>query len=117
MTIRRGRPPARPAADRPAPGMAMVLAAYLAAAFLVLAVVLAVAPARGPAPPAPTWDYQRERVALEGGGVLNAYARWAVGATASLTRGSIERQRDVHRLSPLDFHAGEPAARALSAWR
>jgi hypothetical protein len=117
MTIRRGRPPARPAAARPTPGLAMVLAAYLAAGFLVLAVVFAVAPHRGPAPPAPTWDYQRERVALEGGGALNAYARWAVGATASLTRGSIERQRDVHRLSPLDFHAGEPAARALSAWR
>ena len=117
MTIRRGRPPARPAAARPTPGMAMVLAAYLAAAFLVLAVVLAVAPHRAPAPPAPTWDYQRERVALEGGGALNAYARWAVGTTAALTRGSIERQRDVHRLSPLDFHAGEPAARGLSAWR
>jgi hypothetical protein len=94
-----------------------VLAAYLAAAFLVLAVVLAVAPHRGPAPAAPAWDYQRERVALEGGGALNAYARWAVGATATLTRGSIERQRDVHRLSPLDFHVGEPAARALAAWR
>jgi hypothetical protein len=117
MTIRRGRPPARPAAARPAPGVAMVLAAYLAAAFLVLAAVLAVAPRRGPAPAAPIWDYQRERVALEGGGALNAYARWAVGATAFLTRGSIERQRDVHRLSPLDFHAGEPAARALAAWR
>ncbi|HET9290184.1 MAG TPA: hypothetical protein VFQ49_03815, partial [Actinomycetes bacterium] len=117
MTIRRGRPPARPAAARPAPGMATLLAAYLAAAFLVLAVVLAVAPHRAPAPPAPTWDYQRERVALEGGGALNAYARWAVGTTAALTRGSIERQRDVHRLSPLDFHAGEPAARGLSAWR
>jgi hypothetical protein len=97
--------------------MATVLAAYLAAAFLVLAVVLAVAPHRGPAPAAPTWDYQHERVALEGGGALNAYARWAAGATASLTRGSIERQRDVHRLSPLDFLAGERAARALSAWR
>jgi hypothetical protein len=117
MTIRRGRPPARPAAARPTPGMALVLAAYLTAAFLVLAVVLAVAPHRAPAPAAPTWDYQREQVALEGGGALNAYARWAVGATASLTRGSIERQRDVHRLSPLDFHAGEPAARDLSAWR
>jgi hypothetical protein len=117
MTIRRGRPPARPAAARPAPGTATVLAAYLATAFLVLAVVLAVAPHRGPAPAAPTWDYQRERVALEGGGALNGYARWAVGATAFLTRGSIERQRDVHRLSPLDFHAGEPAARALAAWR
>ena len=117
MTIRRGRPPARPAAARPSPGTATVLAAYLAAAFVLLAVVLAWRPHRGPAPAAPTWDYQRERVELEGGGALNAYARWAVGATAFLTRGSIERQRDVHRLSPLDFLAGEAAARDLAAWR
>ena len=118
MTIRRGRPPARrPAAARPAPGPARVLAAYLAAAFVLLAVVFALRPHQGPAPAAPTWDYQRERVQLEGGGALNAYARWAVGTTASLTRGSIERQRDVHRLSPLDFLAGEAAARDLAAWR
>jgi hypothetical protein len=94
-----------------------VLAAYLAAAFLALAVVFALHPRHGPAPAAPTWDYQRERIELEGGGALNAYARWAAGATAFLTRGSIERQRDVHRLSPLDFHGGEPAARDLAAWR
>jgi hypothetical protein len=118
MTIRRGRPPARrPAAHRPWPGTVRLLAAYLAAAFVVLAVVFAVAPHKGPAPPAPTWDYQHERLALEGGGALNAYARWAVGTTARLTRGSIERQRDVHRLSPLDFLAGEAAARELAAWR
>jgi hypothetical protein len=117
MTIRRGRPPARPRPPRTIPGMATVLAAYLAAAFLLLAVVFAVAPHQGPAPAAPTWDYQRERIELEGGGALNAYARWAVGATAFLTRGSIERQRDVHRLSPLDFHAGEAAARDLAGWR
>ena len=115
MTIRRGRPPARPA--RAAPGTARVLAAYLAAAFLLLAVVFALRPATGPAPPAPTWDYQRETVALEGGGTLNAYARWAVRTTASVTRGSIERQRDVHRLSPLDHLAGQPAATSLAGWR
>ena len=113
MTIRRGRPPAR----RPSPGTARVLAAYLAAAFVLLAVVFALRPHQGPAPAAPTWDYQRERVELEGGGALNAYARWAVGTTAFLTRGSIERQRDVHRLSPLDFLAGQAAARDLAAWR
>ena len=118
MTIRRGRPPARrPAARRPSPGTARVLAAYLAAAFVLLAVVFTLRPHQGPAPAAPTWDYQRERVELEGGGALNAYARWAVGTTAFLTRGSIERQRDVHRLSPLDFLAGQAAARDLAAWR
>ena len=117
MTIRRGRPPARPSAPRPAPGPARVLAAYLAAAFVLLAVVFALRPAQGPPPAAPAWDYQRETVALEGGGTLNAYARWAVGTTASVTRGSIERQRDVHRLSPLDYLAGQRAAGALAGWR
>jgi hypothetical protein len=117
MTIRRGRPPARPHARRPSPGTARVLAAYLAAAFVLLAVVFALRPHQGPAPAAPTWDYQHERVELEGGGALNAYARWAVGTTAFLTRGSIERQRDVHRLSPLDFLAGQAAARDLAVWR
>jgi hypothetical protein len=117
MTIRRGRPPARTRARRPSAGTARVLAAYLAAAFVLLAVVFALRPHQGPAPAAPTWDYQRERVELEGGGALNAYARWAVGTTAFLTRGSIERQRDVHRLSPLDFLAGQAAARDLAAWR
>ena len=117
MTIRRGGPPARPRVRRDPPGTVRVLAAYLAAAFLLLAVVFALRPAQGPAPAAPTWDYQRETVALEGGGALNAYARWAVRATAAVTRGSIERQRDVHRLSPLDFLAGEDAARALAGWR
>jgi hypothetical protein len=97
--------------------MSTVLVAYLVAAFVLLATVYAVRPHRGAAPPAPTWDYQRETVALEGGGALNAYARWAVRSTAWLTRGSIERQRDVHRLSPLDFLAGEAGARSLAGWR
>ena len=117
MTIRRGRPPARPSTPRPGPGPARVLAAYLAATFVLLAVVFALRPAQGPPPPAPAWDYQRETVALEGGGTLNAYARWAVRTTASVTRGSIERQRDVHRLSPLDHLAGQRAASALAGWR
>src|SRR5215211_9488127 len=117
MTVRLGRPPARPSTPRGGPATITVLAAYLAAAFVLLAVVFALRPAKGPAPATPTWDYQRETVALEGGGTLNAYARWAVGTTASMTRGSIERQRDVHRLSPLDFLAGQPAATTLAAWR
>ena len=117
MTIRRGGPPARPRVRRDPPGTARVLAAYLAAAFVLLAVVFTLRPAQGPAPAAPTWDYQRETVALQGGGALNAYARWAVRTTAWLARGSIERQRDVHRLSPLDFLAGEDGAATLAAWR
>jgi hypothetical protein len=117
MTIRRTRPPARPHGRRAAPGTARVLAAYLAGAFLLLAVVFALRPAQGPAPAAPTWDYQRETVALEGGGALNAYARWAVRTTAWLARGSIERQRDVHRFSPLDELAGGDGAAGLAAWR
>ena len=71
--------------------MATVLVAYLVAAFVLLATVYALRPHQGPAPPAPTWDYQRETVALEGGGALNAYARWAVRSTAWLTRSSIGR--------------------------
>ena len=117
MTIRRGRPPVASTRPRRAPGTARVLAAYLAAAFVLLAVVFTLRPHQGPAPASPTWDYQRETVALEGGGALNAYARWAVRTTAWLARGSIERQRDVHRLSPLDFLAGEDAAAELAAWR
>jgi hypothetical protein len=106
MTIRRGSPPTH-----------RVLTAYLAAAFVLLAVAFTLRPAPGPAPAAPAWDYQRETVALEGGGAFNAYARWAVRTTAWLARGSIERQRDVHRLSPLDFLAGHDGAARLGAWR
>jgi hypothetical protein len=39
-----------------------------------------------------------------------------VRTTAWLARGSIERQRDVHRLNLLEYLAGEPAARALAGW-
>jgi hypothetical protein len=94
----------------------VVLAAYLAATFVLLAVVFLL-PQRSatlPAPTARTWDYQRETVALQGRGLLNAYARGAVRTTAWLARSSIERQRDVHRLNLLEYLAGEPAARALA---
>jgi hypothetical protein len=102
-----------------------VLALYLTVTFLLLVVVFAVAPHRATHPPgappavpqAATWDYQRDTVALAGRGLLNAYARGAVRATAWLARGSIERQRDVHRLNLLDYLAGQPAARALGRWR
>src|ERR671923_32047 len=59
---------------------------YLAVAFVLLAVVVIANPhqpeaAAGAA--AKPWDYQREQVTVEGRGVLNAYARVAVGATAT----------------------------------
>lgn len=93
----------------------VLVAAYLAGACVVLAVVFLAFPHRAGGPPAPgsrTWDYQLETVALQGRGVLNAYARGAVRATAWLARSSIERQRDVHRLNLLEYLAGEPAAAA-----
>ncbi len=100
-------------------GLPVLLAAYLAGACVVLAVVFVAFPHRpdGPAAPANrTWDYQLETVALQGRGLLNAYARGAVRATAWLARASIERQRDVHRLNLLEFLAGEPAATATGRW-
>jgi hypothetical protein len=96
-----------------------VLAAYLAGTFVLLAIVFLALPQRSaslPAPAARTWDYQLETVALQGRGLLNAYARQAVRTTAWLARSSIERQRDVHRLNLLEYLAGEPAARALAHW-
>jgi hypothetical protein len=96
-----------------------VLAAYLAGTFALLAIVFLALPHRSGGPPAPrarTWDYQLETVALQGRGLLNAYARGAVRTTAWLARSSIERQRDVHRLNLLEYLAGEPAARALTRW-
>jgi hypothetical protein len=96
-------------------GLPVLMAAYLAGACIVLAAVFLAFPHRTGGPPAPggrTWDYQLETVALQGRGLLNAYARGAVRATAWLARSSIERQRDVHRLNLLEFLAGEPAAGA-----
>jgi hypothetical protein len=111
-------PPTRPATPGPVPVHA-VLARELAAAFVLLAVVLVTMPARPGTPDAPggPWEYQRETVAVAGGGPLNAYARAAIRATAWLARASIERQRDVGRLNLLHHLAGEPAAAALSGWR
>jgi hypothetical protein len=93
---------------------------YLAVAFVLLAVVVIANPrqpdaAAGAA--AKPWDYQREQVTVEGRGLLNAYARVAVGATAWLARASIERQRDVLRLSLFDFLVGGGAADAVRGFR
>jgi hypothetical protein len=99
-----------------------VLGCYVAIAFVLLTAVLAVrSPQRGhagaPGTPAAPWDYQQEQVTIQGRGVLNAYARWAITADAWAARGSIERQRDLYRLNLLDYAAGEPAAGALAGWR
>jgi hypothetical protein len=128
-TVRHGaRATRRPRAVRAVPArlasadrhrLRTVLAAYLAGTFVLLAIVFLALPQRAGGPPAPrsrTWDYQLETVALQGRGLLNAYARAAVRTTAWLARSSIERQRDVHRLNLLEYLAGEPAARALTRW-
>ncbi|HYT26383.1 MAG TPA: hypothetical protein VEP73_07895, partial [Actinomycetota bacterium] len=103
------------------PGRALfrtVLARELAATFLLLGVALAAGPARtGATPGSAPWGYQREAVDVAGRGPINAYARATIRATAWLARASIERQRDVGRLNLLQYLAGDPAARAVGAWR
>ncbi|HEV8648866.1 MAG TPA: hypothetical protein VG276_05540 [Actinomycetes bacterium] len=97
-----------------------MLIPYLAATFVLLAVVFTLSPhqAAGPgAPAAGEWDYQREVVAIQGGGVGNAYARTAIRATAWMTKGSIERQRDVFRLNLVGYLAGQRLAGGVGAWR
>jgi hypothetical protein len=90
---------------------------YLAVGFILLATVVVANPTAPDAGASEPWDYQREQVDVEGRGVLNAYARTAVGATAWLARSSIERQRDVFRLSLFDFLVGAGAAEAVGGWR
>ena len=63
------------------------------------------------------WDYQREQVDVQGRGVLNAYARTAVRSTAWLAKSSIERQRDMLRLSLFDVLVGAGAAEEVGGWR
>jgi hypothetical protein len=97
--------------------LAGLLARYLAGSLLLLAVVFVLAP-RPPGPPAAdAWDYQRERVQVEGRGILNAFARAAMRATAWTTRGALERQRDMQRLNLLQVLVGDPAATDLGGWR
>jgi hypothetical protein len=91
---------------------------YLAVGFVLLATVVVASPGAhdGGADPDP-WDYQHEQVDVQGSGALNAYARTAVRATAWLAKSSIERQRDMLRISLLDVLVGAGAARSLGAWR
>jgi hypothetical protein len=89
---------------------------YLAVGFILLATVVVAGPAAPGAEPDP-WDYQREQVDVQGNGILNAYARTAVRATAWMAKSSIERQRDMLRLSLFDVLVGPGAARSLGGWR
>jgi hypothetical protein len=111
--------PAEPRQRGPV-GFRTLVFRYLAVAFVLLAVVVIANPrqpdAAGGAAARP-WDYQREQVEVQGRGLLNAYARLAVGATAWLTRASIERQRDVLRLSLFDFLVGGGTAEAVRSFR
>jgi hypothetical protein len=92
---------------------------YLAVAFVLLALVIVTHPQDGDGAVgrATPWDYQREQVDVQGRGVLNAFARTTVGATAWLARASIERQRDVFRVNLFDFLVGAGAAQSVGAWR
>src|SRR5215510_10620182 len=94
-----------------------LLARYLALVLLLLGVVFAVAPRPPEQPGTPAWDYQRERVQVDGGGALSALARAAMRATAWTSRAAVERQRDVHRLNLLQVLVGDPAAAGLGDWR
>ena len=91
---------------------------YLAVGFVLLATVVVANPGTPDvaADPDP-WDYQREQVDIQGRGVLNAYAGAAVRATAWLAKSSIERQRDMLRLSLFDVLVGAGAADSVGGWR
>jgi hypothetical protein len=91
---------------------------YLAVGFILLATVVVAGPSASAAGADPDpWDYQREQVDVQGRGILNAYARTSVRATAWMTKSSIERQRDMLRLSLFDVLVGAGAARSLGGWR
>jgi len=91
---------------------------YLAVGFILLATVVVATPgAPSVAGDPDPWDYQREQVDVQGTGLLNAYARTAVRSTAWLAKSSIERQRDVLRLSLFDVLVGAGAAESVGDWR
>ncbi|HEV3496484.1 MAG TPA: hypothetical protein VHA34_09055 [Actinomycetes bacterium] len=111
------RIPAAVPVDRGQVRFRTLLFRYLAVGFILLAIVVVANPAApdGGADPDP-WDYQREQVDVQGRGALNAYARTAVRATAWLAKSSIERQRDMLRLSLFDVLVGAGAAQSLGAF-
>ncbi len=113
-----GRWTAPPASRRPLPldrgqvRFRTLLFRYLAVGFILLATVVVANPGAPDAAADPDpWDYQREQVDVQGRGVLNAYARTTVRATAWLAKSSIERQRDMLRLSLFDVLVGRRGGR------
>jgi hypothetical protein len=118
LTVGAARIPAAVPLDRGQVRFRTLLFRYLAVGFVLLATVVVANPNAGDAGHDPDpWDYQREQVDVEGSGVLNAYARTAVRATAWLAKASIERQRDVLRLGLFDFLVGSGAADSIGGWR
>jgi hypothetical protein len=112
------RIPAAAPLDRGPVRFRTLLFRYLAVGFILLATVVVAGPAASQAGADPDpWDYQREQVDVQGNGILNAYARTAVRATAWMAKSSIERQRDMLRLSLFDVLVGPGAARSLGGWR
>jgi hypothetical protein len=112
------RIPAAAPLDRGPVRFRTLLFRYLAVGFILLATVVVAGPATPEAGAVPDpWDYQREHVDVQGNGILNAYARAAVRATAWMAKSSIERQRDMLRLSLFDVLVGPGAARSLGGWR
>jgi hypothetical protein len=112
------RIPAAAPLDRDRVRFRTLLFRYLAVGFILLATVVVANPSapRAVGDPDP-WDYQREQVDIQGRGVLNAYARVGVRATAWLAKSSIERQRDMLRLSLFDALVGPGAAQSVGGWR
>ena len=110
------RIPAAVPLDRGPVRFRTLLFRYLAVGFILLATVVVAGPT-APQAGADPWDYQREQVDVQGNGILNAYARTAVRATAWMAKSSIERQRDMLRLSLFDVLIGPGAARSLGGWR
>jgi hypothetical protein len=112
------RIPAAAPLDRGPVRFRTLLFRYLAVGFILLATVVVAGPTAPDAGSEPDpWDYQREQVDVQGNGILNAYARTAVRATAWMAKSSIERQRDMLRLSLFDVLVGPGAARSLGGWR
>jgi hypothetical protein len=118
LTQGAARIPAAAPVDRDRVRFRTLLFRYLAVGFILLATVVVANPGAPDAPGDPDpWDYQREQVTIQGRGLLNAYARVGVQATAWLTKSSIERQRDMLRLSLFDALVGAGAAESVGGWR
>jgi hypothetical protein len=112
------RIPAAPPLDRGQVRFRTLLFRYLAVGFVLLATVVVAGPAAPDAGGDPDpWDYQREQVQVQGNGLLNAYARVSIQATAWLAKSSIERQRDMLRLGLFDVLVGAGAADSVGGWR